>query len=97
MITLHIEHSISDFDTWKSAFDRFAQMRRESGVRRHRIARPLDDREYVVIDLDFDTTANAEGFLNFLRTRVWSTREASPALVGAPTTRILESVEDAGV
>ena len=90
MFTLHIEHPISDFDTWQSAFNGFADMRRQSGVRAHTIRQPVEDPRYVLIDLDFDTTAQAEHFLDLLRTRVWATRENSPALAGAPITRILE-------
>ena len=90
MFTLHIEHPISDFDTWQSAFNGFADMRRQSGVRAHTIRQPVEDPRYVLIDLDFDTTAEAEHFLDLLRTRVWANRENSPALAGAPITRILE-------
>ena len=75
MPTLHIEHPISDFTTWKAAFDRFAEFRVESGVRHHRVQRPIDDPHYVHIDLDFDTTKEAETFLEFLRTRIWTSRD----------------------
>ena len=90
MFTLHIEHPISDFDIWRNAFDGFADMRGQSGVRSHTIRQPVDDPQYVVIDLDFDTTALAEHFLDLLRTRVWANRDNSPALAGAPITRILK-------
>lgn len=89
MYTLHIEHHISDFGIWLAAFDRFAGMRSAAGVRTHTIKRPVDDRNYVSIDLDFDTPDSAEAFLKVLRSRVWSTPDNSPALVGDPTTRIL--------
>jgi hypothetical protein len=92
MATLHIEHAIVDFDLWRAAFDRFAEMRKQSGVLRHRIQRPVDDPKYVVIDLDFDTTGEAERFLTFLREKVWSSRENAPALAGPPQTKILEPV-----
>jgi hypothetical protein len=90
MATLHIEHPITDFGTWKAAFDRFAELRERSGVRGHRIQRPVDDAHYVVIDLDFQTTGEAERFLDFLRTAVWTSPENAPALAGAPQTKILE-------
>lgn len=92
MPTLHIEHAIIDFDLWKAAFDRFAEMRKQSGVLGHRIQRPIDDPKYVVIDLDFGTTGEAERFLGFLQEKVWSARENAPALAGPPQTRILEPV-----
>jgi len=95
MATLHIEHPISDFATWKAAFDRFADMRRQSGVLAERIQQPVDDSRYVVVDLDFAGTAEAERFLTFLRERVWSSPDSSPALAGTPQTRILEPA-DAG-
>lgn len=88
MATLHIEHAIVDFELWKGAFDSFAAARERAGVRRHRVHRPDDDDRYVVIDLDFDTTGEAEKFLQFLQTQVWSSREAAPALIGTPQTTI---------
>jgi hypothetical protein len=88
--TLHIEHAITDFDTWNAAFGRFAEFRRQSGVREQRIQQPVDDPRYVVIDLDFDTVSAAEKFLSFLQENVWSSSENAPALAGAPQTSILE-------
>jgi hypothetical protein len=90
MPTLHIEHAIVDFDLWRAAFDRFAEFRKQSGVLRHRIQRPVDDPQYVVIDLDFDTTDEAEAFVQFLREKVWPSPENAPALAGTPQTKILE-------
>ncbi|MEV0174550.1 hypothetical protein AB0I00_25945 [Streptomyces sp. NPDC050803] len=97
MITLHIEHPITDYDTWKTAFDRFAPARRKAGVLRHRVRRPVDDAAYVNVELDFATVGQAEAFLAFLRNTVWSTPAHAPALAGAPRTRILETVEEADV
>ena len=93
MATLHIEHPITDFGAWKAAFDRFAEAREKSGVRGHRILRPVDDADYVVVDLDFQTVGEAERFLDFLRTRVWSSSQHAPALAGTPQTRILEPAD----
>jgi hypothetical protein len=90
MPTLHIEHPITDFDTWASAFTRHADARREAGVRAQRIQRPVNNPRYVVVDLDFDTTDEAEAFLRFLSTQVWRDRESSPALAGSPQTMILQ-------
>jgi hypothetical protein len=90
MFTLHIEHPISDFDTWRTAFNGFADMRVRSGVLSHTIRQPVDDPAYVLIDLDFDTAAQGDRFLDLLRSRVWVDRDNSPALAGAPVTRILE-------
>jgi hypothetical protein len=90
---LQIEHRISNFDTWKGAFDRFSDFRQQSGVRRHRVLQPTDDPHYVIIDLEFDSPSEAEAFLAALRRNVWSSREAAPALIDAPQTRVVEAVE----
>lgn len=93
MTTLHIEHTITDFETWRTAFDRFGDARRTAGVRQHRVWRPNDDPGYVVVNLDFDTVDQAASFLRFLQTRVWSSARTAPGLAGQPRTAILEAVE----
>jgi hypothetical protein len=92
MPTLHIEHEVTDLPTWISAFTRFADARRQAGVRAERIQRPVDDLNHMVIDLEFDTTGEAEKFLGFLKGQIWGIRENSPALAGTPETMIMETV-----
>jgi hypothetical protein len=92
MTTLHIEHAVVDFDLWRQAFNRMDEARARAGVRSVLIRQPFDDPHFVVIDLDFATTLEAQQFLGFLRNKVWSSAEAAPALVGAPETKILELV-----
>jgi hypothetical protein len=92
MITVHIEHPIRDFDTWKAAFDRDPAGRERSGVRRYRVLRPINDPTYVMIDLDFDSASQAETFLAAMR-EVWRSTAAAPALAGSPQARIVEVVE----
>jgi hypothetical protein len=60
------------------------------------VRRPVDDGNYVVVDLDFDDLPSAESFLGFLKANVWADRTNSPALAGDPKTRILEVVAAAG-
>ena len=90
MATLHIEHAVTDFEAWNTAFGRFAEARRQSGGRQQRVQRPVGDPNYVVIDLDFDTTSEAESFLGFLQANVWSSSANAPALIGTPQAKILE-------
>jgi hypothetical protein len=93
MHTLRIEHQIRDFDSWKAAFNRDPAGRQRSGVRCYRVFRPVDDPNYVMIDLDFEGPSEAEAFLATLQRDVWRSRQAAPALVGSPQTRIIEAVE----
>lgn len=94
MVTLRIEHDIKDFALWRRAFDRFADARKQAGVRAHRVHQPIGDPSYIHIDLDFDDQASAERFLEFLRTKVWSDVDSAPALQGVPVTSILRRADD---
>lgn len=93
MTTLHIEHPITDFPTWRGAYERFADHRRQAGVTGERVARPVDDDHYVVVDLDFPSREQAQRFLGFLESTVWASAASSPALAGTPRTRLLEAAE----
>jgi hypothetical protein len=92
MITLRLEHAITDFDRWKAAFDRDPIDRAGSRVRAHRIYRPVDDPAYVVVEMDLDSKAEAEGLRGSLE-QLWQSREAAPALAGRPQVRIVQMVE----
>ena len=92
MIILHIEHPIREFDTWKKAFESDPAGRERSGVRRYQILRPIDNPNYVMIDLNFESIMAAEAFLATMR-EVWQSAAAAPALTGNPQTRIVEVVE----
>jgi hypothetical protein len=92
LATLHIEHAISDLETWLGAFGRFAEAREKAGVTAQRVHQPVDDERYIYVELDFGTTEQAEGFKNFLETKVWSNPDASPALGGTPRARVLNEV-----
>ena len=93
MTTLRVELEVRDYGLWRSAFDKDAGGRERSGMRRYRIFRPVDNDHQVMLDLDFDTTADAGAFLETLRTKVWPSPEKAPAKVGAATTRILQVVD----
>jgi hypothetical protein len=90
MITLRIEHAIHDYDQWKAAFDSFAAVRVNAGVRGHAIRRPVEDPDYLMLDLEFDTAVAAGRFVEFLEQQVWSSPMSAPALAGVPRTRLLE-------
>ncbi len=90
MTILRIEHPVPDFDGWKKAFDSDPVGREKSGVRRYRILRPIDDPNYVMIDLEFDTTSQAEALLAAMRV-VWSRVEGK--IMMNPQARIVEMVE----
>ena len=90
MYMLRIEHPVPNFDGWKQAFDSDPVGREKSGVRRYQISRAIDDRNYVVIDLEFDTAQQAEALLAAMRV-VWGRVEGT--IMTDPKTRIVEAVE----
>ena len=92
MTVLRIEHAITDYDTWKSAFDRDPADRKGSGVRRYRIYRPVDDPRFITLDLEFDGVSDAEAMLGRLH-GVWGSSSAAMALAGEPQARILDAAE----
>ena len=91
MPTLRIEHSVPDFTRWKQAFDSDPADRKGSGVRRYQVSRSVDDPNFVMIDLEFDTTGDAEGLLAKMR-RVWSSGPGQSVMTN-PQARIVETVE----
>ena len=90
MIMLRIEHPVPNFESWKEAFDSDPVGRRKSGVRRYQILRAVDDPNYVLIDLEFDTTQQAEALLAAMRV-VWGRVEGT--IMTNPKARIVEIAE----
>jgi hypothetical protein len=90
MVILQIEHAVPDFDAWKAAFDADPVGRERGGVRGHRVLRPVDDRYYAMVELEFDSRAEAEAVLEKLR-GLWSHVQGS--IVEDPRARIVEVVE----
>jgi ribosomal protein L35AE/L33A len=90
MAVLRIEHPVPSYETWKQAFDGDPVGRQRSGVRRYRIMRPVDDPNYVLIDLEFDTPREAEDLLASMRA-VWE--RVSGSVMSDPRARIVEAME----
>jgi len=90
MHILRIEHQVPDFDGWKEAFDSDPMGRKQSGVRRYQVLRPIDDPNYVMIDLEFDSSNEAEAFRVALQ-GLW--RRVEGEVMENPRARIVEAVE----
>ncbi len=89
---VRIEHSVTDFDLWKSTFDSDPIGREQVGVRAYRITRGVDDPNAVGIDLDFADVPAAERFSVAIR-QVWQSARAASVLAGMPQLRILDQAE----
>lgn len=91
MPILQIEHRVRDFDAWKKAFDSDPVGREERGVLRYRISRAIDDPNLVLVDLEFDSSGEAQVFQAGLRD-LWS-RVEPEGLIEPPQARLIEEVE----
>lgn len=90
MPILRIEHGVPNFEGWKRAFDSDPVGRERSGVRRYTIFQSMDDPNYVMIDLEFGSKAEAEALLAAMRD-VW--RRVEGQVMWNPQARIVETVE----
>ena len=90
MYILRIEHPVPNFEGWKRAFDSDPVGREKMGVRRYQILRAVEDPNYVMIDLEFDTVSQAEALLAAMRV-VWGRVEGT--IMMNPQARIVEAVE----
>ncbi len=90
MYVLRIEHPVPNFDGWKKAFDSDPIGRERMRVRRHRVLRAVDDPNFAIIDLEFDSAEEAESALAALR-QLWSRVEGT--VMTNPQVRIAELVE----
>lgn len=89
---VRIEHPVPDFAAWQKAFDDDPVGREKLGVRRYKILRPVDDPKYVMVDLEFDGSGQAEKFRAAIR-ELWRSAEAK-GLIANPQARVVEAVEN---
>jgi hypothetical protein len=90
MYTLSIEHPVPNYENWKQNFDSDPVGRDKMKVRRYQILRPVDNANYVVINLEFDTANDAEAMLAALRD-LWARVEGT--VMSNPKVKIVEVVE----
>jgi hypothetical protein len=64
--------------------------REKSGVRRYRIYRKAEDPNYIIVDLEFDNSNDAQAALVALR-NLWGKVEGT--IMANPQARILDMVE----
>lgn len=90
MLTVQIEHRIRDYDSWRAAFDHDPAGRESSGVRRYRVYRPIDDEQYIIVELDFDERERAEAFVDTMR-GIW--KQVEGTVMTGPQVRILDCMD----
>ena len=87
MYVLAINHEVSDYESWKNAFDTFPPAR--GGALFHRVNRNVEDGNNVTVVAGFDTVETALQF----RDNPDLKKAMGEAGVGAPRFEIFEEVE----
>ena len=90
MPILQIEHEIPDYENWKKAFDNDPINRKNSGVRRFRIYKPVGEEGAVIVELEFDNMENLQATLRALQ-NLWN--KVQGTIIMSPKTRIMELIE----
>jgi hypothetical protein len=90
MYILRIEHPVPNYTDWKQAFDSDPVGREKMRVRRYQILRPIDNPNYVMIDLEFDSSGQAEALLAAMQV-VWGQVEGK--IMMNPQSQIVEVIE----
>ena len=62
MAHLAVRHKVSDYAAWKRVFDDFAPQRRAGGEIDYQIYHVDDDRNHIIVLLEWDSIANAKTF-----------------------------------
>jgi len=62
MITIIVQHTVRDYDTWKSVFDEHEATRRRYGATGHELYRGFDDPNEITVINHFPSKEQAEAF-----------------------------------
>jgi hypothetical protein len=89
---VHIDDTVRDFDSWKPAFDGLERYFVQAGARNCRVARFAHNPNRVLVELDFDTVAEAEAFRDGLRKLI--DLPATQMLLVSHEVSLLELVDD---
>jgi quinol monooxygenase YgiN len=64
MTKLIIRHKVNDYNTWKTAFDDFAEFRKSSGEKAYHVMQHQEDSNNLFLMFEWDNTENARRFLD---------------------------------
>jgi hypothetical protein len=60
--TAVVRHRVADFDAWKKAYDDFAPIQAEHGVRGHQVLRSIEHPDDIIVSHTFDSPEAARAF-----------------------------------
>ncbi|MGR4842128.1 cyclase [Rhizobium sp. LARHSG275] len=82
MTTLFVRHEVSDYATWRKAYDAFHQVQKANGVTAQAVYRAIDNPNDITVTHEFATFEAAQAFskLDELKTAM-----RTAGVLGAPT------------
>jgi len=89
MATMFARHDVEDYETWKAAYDRFDDERRDMGVTGHGVYQADGDPNDVTVYHHFDTMEQARAFAGSERLR---TIMKDAGVIGTPDVWLTEKV-----
>jgi hypothetical protein len=92
MITVRIENTVRDYDTWRKNFDKFDGFRAENGVRAYRVGHAVAAPDQVFVDLQFADQSTAEAFLPKLE-KVLTSPQAQKQIISHSEVRLFVTTE----
>jgi hypothetical protein len=90
MPTLQIEHEVPSYEGWKQAFDSDPINRKQSGVKKYRIYKNLDEEKVIIVELDFDNIEDLNATHRALQ-NLWNRVQGT--VMANPRSRIIELLE----
>jgi len=90
MFVLQIEHEVFDFVSWKKAFDGDPKGRKEMGVDQYEVFCMMDNPNFVVVNLWFESVELANNCILALR-GLWNGEGGK--VMKNPQTRILDLMD----
>ncbi len=82
MVRMFARHPVTDYATWRKAYDDFDAERQEMGVTSHAVFQATDDPNDVTIWHDFETIEKAQAFATSERLK---TAMQGAGVAGPPT------------
>jgi quinol monooxygenase YgiN len=91
MATMFVKHTVNDYDHWKSAYDEFASVRQENGVRGASVHQIAGDPNSLFVVHHFDSVDAAMAFADSEELRA---AMADAGVAGPPEIWFCEDVEE---
>ena len=82
MTTMFVRHTVSNYKTWRKAYDDFAAVQKAKGVKAQAVYQATDNPNDITVTHDFATLKAAQAFVKSTELKITM---QNAGVVGAPT------------